>query len=83
MEPFPNIQDRKENHDYAPEPLLLLRPSLKAGIDECHLGRIVAEGTALNCRNQAIALKFRLLSVRVASGASVSNRKMSVMASGC
>jgi hypothetical protein len=28
---------------------------------------------------QAIALKFRLLSVRVASGASVSNRKMSVM----
>ena len=31
-------------------------------------------------RNQTIALKFRLLSVRVASGASVSNRKMSVMA---
>jgi len=37
MKPFPNIQDRKENHDYAPEPLLLLRPSLKAGIDEWHL----------------------------------------------
>jgi len=32
-----------------------------------------------NCCNQTISLKFRLLSVRVASGASVSNRKMSVM----
>ena len=30
-------------------------------------------------RNQAIALKFRVLSVRVASGTFVSNRKMSVM----
>jgi hypothetical protein len=33
-----------------------------------------------SCRYQAIALKFRLLSVRGASGASVSNRKMSVIA---
>jgi len=33
-----------------------------------------------NWRNQAISLKFRLLSVRVASGPSVSNRKMSIMA---
>ena len=31
------------------------------------------------CCKQTISLKFRLLSVRVASGASVSNRKMSVM----
>src|SRR5579863_5934058 len=29
------------------------------------------------CRNQALTLKFRLLSVRAASGASVNNRKMS------
>jgi hypothetical protein len=33
-----------------------------------------------NCCKQAIALKFRLLSVRVASGAFVSNRQMSEMA---
>jgi hypothetical protein len=35
----------------------------------------------VNWHKQAIALKFRLLSVRAASGASVSNRKMSVMGS--
>jgi hypothetical protein len=35
-----------------------------------------------NFCNQALALKFRPLSVPVASGASVSNRKMSVIA-GC
>ena len=37
MEPFPNIQDGKENHEHAPEPLLFLWQSLKAGIDERHL----------------------------------------------
>jgi hypothetical protein len=45
-------------------------------------GNIVAANRKLqvNWRKQAITLKFRLLSVRATSGASVSNRKMSVMA---
>ena len=38
---------------------------------------------SLTVESRSISLKFRLLSVLVASGASVSNRKMSVMAMFC